>query len=87
MPTHVITPADIHTLLAAPQQDPVLYLTCDGKLGVWAEALVSYDSVVLRHHEAVHIFGAAPDADTVRAFLPYVQDYVDEVAAHLYEDA
>lgn len=82
---------DVHTLLNAPHEGPVLYLQDesddDGSgylaIGVWAEALVPNGSVIARRHEVEDALGADPDADMIDGYLPYLQETVDEMVAEL----
>lgn len=80
MDTPQISVSDIRALLAAPHEEPVLYLTEQGALDVWAAAYVWYYRRVLDRDDVVEFLGDAPDFDTIRDALPEFQADVDAAA-------
>ncbi|NEA20716.1 hypothetical protein [Streptomyces halstedii] len=85
MDTPQVSVSDISALLAAPHEEPVLYLTEQGGLDVWAAAYVWHYRRVLDRDEVIDFLGDDPDADAIRDRLPEFQADVD-AAVERYTD-
>ncbi|MFS0695116.1 hypothetical protein [Streptomyces nitrosporeus] len=83
MTTPQISVSDIRALLDAQSERPVLYLTEDGQLDVWADAYVWHHRIVLTAAAATELLGEAPTREDIVEVLPEVQAAVDTVVETL----
>jgi hypothetical protein len=85
-PAPQVTVADIRTLLDSSAELPVLYINygpgsggTEAELDVWAAGLVYQADIVLTRATALDLLGEEPNSETIAAFLPKVQQAVDQM--------
>ena len=74
-----ITVSDLRQLLAAPHENPVLYLDEHGDLDVWAEAYVPHHAVIVRQHDLLDMIGEDTSTNALQEAAEQLQDTVDEI--------
>ena len=89
-PTPRVAAAHIRSLLGSSAELPVLYInysdgpegdsaSAEAELDVWAAGAVYQADIVLTRATALDLLGEEPDSETITAFLPKVQQAVDEM--------
>ncbi|WP_370137672.1 phosphotransferase family protein [Streptacidiphilus sp. EB103A] len=82
-PAPQVTATHLRTLLDSSAEHPVLYISygedSEVELDVWAAGLVHQADIVLTRATALDLLGEEPDSETITAFLPTVQQAVDEM--------
>lgn len=87
-PAPQVTATHLRTLLDSSAERPVLYINYsepehpsdsdEAELDVWAAGMVQQADIVLTRATALEVLGEEPDSETITAFLPAVQQTVDE---------
>ncbi|MFF7986943.1 hypothetical protein ACFZDK_49055 [Streptomyces sp. NPDC007901] len=85
-PAPQVTVTDIRTLLDSSAELPVLYINygpgnegTEAELDVWAAGLVYQADIVLTRVTALELLGEEPTNETITAFLPKLQQSVDQM--------